>query len=89
MRQCTGCLVVRPKREMVRAVRTPEGAVVLDTTGKRSGRGAYMCPDVTCFAEARKRGRLAKSLEVAVDSETWQQLEQACLEWQAGGQSKR
>jgi predicted RNA-binding protein YlxR (DUF448 family) len=89
MRQCTGCLTVRPKKELVRVVRTPEGEVVLDFTGKRSGRGAYICPDVNCLAEAHKRGRLSKSLEVPIDQETWEQLEQACIDRQAGGQAKR
>jgi predicted RNA-binding protein YlxR (DUF448 family) len=74
---------------MVRVVRTPAGPVVLDATGKLSGRGAYICPDVSCLAAARKRGSLAKSLEVSIDEETWQQLEQACREWQPGGQRKR
>jgi len=70
-------------------VRTPEGEVVLDATGKKSGRGAYICPDQACLREAHKRGRLAKSLEVAIDDDTWQQLDQACQAWQSAGQGKR
>ena len=70
-------------------VRTPEGEVVLDTTGKRSGRGAYVCPDVSCLRKAREQGRLDKSLTVSISTPTWQQLEEACLAWQATGQAKR
>lgn len=80
---------MRPKREMIRVVRTPAGDVLLDTTGKLAGRGAYMCPDVDCFAQARRRNRLGKSLDIEVTDCTWDQLERACLEWQAGGQAKR
>ncbi|MDP2872749.1 MAG: YlxR family protein [Bacillota bacterium] len=88
-RQCTGCLETRTKRDMVRVVRTPEGQVVLDPTGKRSGRGAYICPNVKCLAEALKSGRLARSLSVSLDPQTCQQLEQACTEWRAAGQPRR
>lgn len=90
MRTCTGCMAVKPKKELIRVVRTPEGDVVLDVTGKRSGRGAYICPDVTCLQEAHKRGRLGKSLEVEIGATTWEQLEQACSQWQqAAGRAKR
>jgi uncharacterized protein len=90
MRQCTGCLIVKPKKELIRVVRTPEGEVVLDVTGKRSGRGAYICPDVSCLKEAHKRGRLGKSLEITIEQKTWEQLETACSQWQqAGGHAKR
>lgn len=88
-RQCTGCLETRTKRDMVRVVRTPEGEIVLDPTGKRSGRGAYICPDLECLAGALKSGRLAKSLSVSLDTQTCTQLEQACLEWRAAGQPRR
>lgn len=89
MRRCTGCQASRPKREMVRVVRAPEGGVVYDPTGKRSGRGAYLCPGEECLTASRKRGSLARSLEVAIDEPTWQQLEQACRESRPGGQGKR
>lgn len=74
---------------MVRVVRTPEGQVVLDPTGKRSGRGAYICPDLECLAGALKSGRLAKSLCVSLEPETCQQLEQACTQWRAAEQPRR
>ena len=78
---------VRQKREMVRVVRTPEGKVVLDPTGKRSGRGAYVCPDPDCLAKALASGRLGKSLEVQIPPETCSELELECR--QLAGQLKR
>jgi len=87
MRQCTGCQEIRQKREMIRVVRTPDGEVVLDSTGKRSGRGAYVCPDPECLAKALSSGRLAKSLEVRFLPETLSQLEQECR--RLAGQLKR
>lgn len=90
MRTCTGCLQVKPKKELVRVVRTPEGQVILDPTGKRSGRGAYICPDLACLQEAHRRGRLGRSLEMEIDQSTWEQLETACGAWQqASGRAKR
>jgi hypothetical protein len=78
---------VRQKREMVRVVRTPGGEIVLDPTGKRSGRGAYVCPDPECLAKALTSGRLGKSLEVQIPPETRSQLESECT--RLAGQSKR
>ena len=48
-RQCVGCRTMKDKKALIRVVRTPEGAIVLDSTGKRSGRGAYVCPDPACL----------------------------------------
>lgn len=62
-RTCIGCGTVRPKRELVRLVRTPAGPVVLDKTGKLSGRGAYVCPDPACIQRAMTLGRLAERLK--------------------------
>lgn len=61
-RTCVGCRCVKGKRELVRVVRDPEGAVDLDTTGKKSGRGAYVCPSLACLEAAVKGGRLANAL---------------------------
>lgn len=66
MRLCLGCGTRRPKRELVRVVRAPDGAVAVDPTGKRSGRGAYVCPDAACLEAAAKRKRLEAALEVPV-----------------------
>lgn len=64
-RTCLGCQAHRSKREMIRIVRTPEGGVEVDPTGKKSGRGAYVCPNVECLELLRKGKRLEKVLGVA------------------------
>ncbi|MBQ8817783.1 MAG: YlxR family protein [Clostridia bacterium] len=74
-RQCLGCNEHKPKRELLRVVRTPEGEIVLDFTGKKSGRGAYICRDVKCLRRARKSGRIARSLNVTVPDEVYDRME--------------
>ena len=76
LRRCEGCGEQKEKRAMVRVVRTPEGSVLLDLTGKANGRGAYLCPDPACLAKAKKAKRLERKLEVAVPEEVWQRLEE-------------
>ncbi len=61
-RTCVACRTVRPKRELVRVVRTPEGDVVIDETGKQSGRGAYLCPTAACWETAMSKGLLMRAL---------------------------
>lgn len=73
-RMCVGCKVMRPKRELIRVVRTPEGEVVIDQTGKKSGRGAYICPSPSCLELALKGDRLSKALEVSIGSEVAERL---------------
>ncbi len=63
LRICLGCYEKKPKKELVRVVRTPQGEVVLDPTGKKSGRGAYICPKNECLKKALKGKRLEKSLQ--------------------------
>jgi predicted RNA-binding protein YlxR (DUF448 family) len=75
MRQCLGCNEHRPKKEMIRVVRTPEGEIVLDTVGKKSGRGAYICPRKTCFARARKSKRIETVLECKIPEEIYDEME--------------
>ncbi|MFO7274269.1 MAG: YlxR family protein [Bacillota bacterium] len=76
-RMCVGCGQMRPKKELIRVVRTPEGAIELDTSPsrKRPGRGAYLCPDRECLAKAVKGKRLERSLEHPISDEVWAQLE--------------
>ncbi len=74
-RQCLGCGVHRPKSEMLRVVRAPDGEVSLDFTGKKSGRGAYICPDVACFRKARRARRLSGALECEVPESVWDAME--------------
>ena len=74
-RQCLGCNEHKPKKEMLRVVRTPEGEIVLDFTGKRSGRGAYICHNVSCLKKARKSKRIDRSLNVTVPEEVYDRME--------------
>ncbi|QJW49202.1 YlxR family protein [bacterium BFN5] len=71
---CVGCQQMKNKKELMRIVRTPEGAIVLDSTGKKAGRGAYVCRDEQCFAKAFKEKRLEKALKHAVDTDVYDQL---------------
>ncbi len=75
LRKCTGCTEMKPKKELVRIVRTPEGEIHLDMTGKMNGRGAYICPDIACLQKARKGRRLEKAFECAVPVEIYDRLE--------------
>ena len=75
MRRCVGCMEQRPKRELIRVVRSPEGEISLDTTGKKSGRGAYLCPDPACLAKARKARRLERALECEIPDEVYERIE--------------
>lgn len=69
-RTCVACRSVRPKRELVRIVRTPEGKIAVDEHGKRSGRGAYLCPQRVCWEQAMKRCILDHALKTSLDEET-------------------
>lgn len=68
-RTCVGCATTTNKRELVRVVRTPQGSVVADPTGKLAGRGAYVHADPACWELAMKKGRLERSLKVKITSE--------------------
>ena len=74
-RQCMGCRERKAKKELIRVVRTPEGAVCLDFSGKLSGRGAYICPNPECLKKARKAKSLDRSLEVTIPEEVYDRLE--------------
>ena len=76
MRQCLGCNEHRPKSELLRVVRPPEqGEVFLDLTGKKSGRGAYVCPDVKCLRKARKSRRIEANLDCTISEAVWDGME--------------
>ena len=68
-RTCVGCRTGSAKREFVRVVRTPEGTVVVDPTGKRNGRGAYLCAQRSCWEEALKKDRLSRALRTNVSAQ--------------------
>ena len=76
MRQCLGCSQHKSKKEMLRVLRTPEGEIMLDFTGKKSGRGAYICKRLDCFKKARGKKRLEASLEVKIPDEVYARLEE-------------
>ena len=75
LRQCLGCNEHRAKKELLRVVRTPEGEIVLDFTGKKSGRGAYICKNVSCLKKARRSGRIGKSLDCVIPEEVYDRME--------------
>ena len=75
-RRCTGCSEHFPKKELIRVLRTPSGEIVLDLTGKMSGRGAYICKKAECLKKARKAKRLEFSLECAIPDEVYVRLEE-------------
>lgn len=74
-RQCIGCASHRPKPELIRIVRSPEGEISLDATGKKPGRGAYICRNSACLVKAKKSRRLEKSLSVPITEEVYERLE--------------
>ena len=74
-RKCVGCGISYPKKELIRLVRTPEGNVELDFTGKKSGRGAYVCKNAVCLKKARKAKRLEHNLEAQISDEVYDKLE--------------
>ncbi|MDR0530951.1 MAG: YlxR family protein [Oscillospiraceae bacterium] len=75
LRRCVGCNEMKPKRELIRVVRSPEGVVALDRTGKANGRGAYLCPNPECFKKLRKKKGLNRAFQCAVPDEVYQALE--------------
>ncbi|ACV58459.1 RNase P modulator RnpM [Alicyclobacillus acidocaldarius] len=74
LRKCVGCQEMKPKAELTRVVRTPEGDIVLDSTGKRNGRGAYLCPSEACLNVAVKRKALERALKAAIPQEIHESL---------------
>ncbi len=80
MRQCLGCNEHKPKIELIRILRTPEGEITLDFTGKKSGRGAYICKNPACLKKLRKSRRAEANLGVAIPEEVWDALEAALEE---------
>ena len=74
-RRCVGCNETKEKRELIRVVRTPEGDICLDLTGKKSGRGAYVCRSLACLKKARKSKRIELNLETHIPDELYDKLE--------------
>lgn len=83
-RQCMGCNQHRPKSELIRVLRTPEGQLELDFTGRRSGRGAYLCRSGACLRKARKSRRLERSLSCSIPDEIYDRMEDEISRAEAG-----
>ena len=75
MRQCLGCREMKPKRELIRVVRSPEGEISLDFRGKKPGRGAYVCPDPGCLKRVRKSKALERAFSAQLPAEVYDALE--------------
>ena len=75
MRQCVGCKEMKSKKELLRIIKTAENEILLDVTGKKNGRGAYLCPNVECLAQAVKSKGLDRSLKTAMPREVIENLE--------------
>ncbi len=73
-RMCIGCQQMHNKRELIRIVRSPEGEFSVDLTGKKSGRGAYICKNIECFNKAVKERRFEKSFKSAIDDKIYDEL---------------
>ena len=86
MRQCVGCREMKPKKDLIRVVRSPEGAVSLDFKGKLPGRGAYVCPDPACLAKAKKSRALERAFSAPLPPEVGEELEQQMREVPLDGQ---
>jgi predicted RNA-binding protein YlxR (DUF448 family) len=74
-RQCVGCRTMKDKKELLRIVKSPDGTITLDATGKVSGRGAYVCHDEACLKKARKARSLERTFEVSIPDEVYEALE--------------
>ena len=75
LRQCIGCGEMKSKKEMIRVIKTAEGEILLDATGRKNGRGAYLCPSMECFKKAVKGRGLERSFKMAIPREVYETLE--------------
>ena len=76
LRMCTGCGEMFDKRTLVRVVKSPDGEISLDLTGKKPGRGAYVCRNTECLAKARKRKAFERAFSVQISDEVYSQMEE-------------
>ncbi|HHV50701.1 MAG TPA: YlxR family protein [Clostridiales bacterium] len=76
LRMCTGCGEMKPKKELIRVVKSPEGEISLDKTGRKPGRGAYVCPRRECLKKAMKTKQLEKAFSCAIPAEIFERLEE-------------
>ena len=80
MRQCIGCKEMRPKKELIRILKTSEGGIILDATGKKNGRGAYLCKRENCMEEAIKGRGLERSFKMSIPKEVYENLKKELTE---------
>ncbi|WP_025028663.1 RNase P modulator RnpM [Caldalkalibacillus mannanilyticus] len=85
MRKCVACQEMIPKKSLIRIVRTPESQILLDPTGKASGRGAYVCANIECFTLAKKRNSFERALQTKISDEIYDEL---CTRFQLLGVQK-
>ena len=74
LRKCIGCGEMKPKKELIRVVKSPEGEISIDLTGKKSGRGAYICHSKDCLVKAQKSKRLEKSFSTQISQEIYDSM---------------
>ena len=75
LRMCLGCNEMKPKKELIRVVKTPEGEICLDFTGKKNGRGAYICRNTECLAKAEKTRRFERSFSCKIEKDIYEVME--------------
>ena len=83
LRQCVGCGEMKGKKEMIRVIKTPEGEICLDATGKKNGRGAYLCKQKECLINARKNKGLERSFKMSIPTEVYESLVEEFAEIEA------
>jgi len=83
MRQCVGCGEMKSKKEMMRVLKTPEDQIILDVTGKKNGRGAYLCKSDECLKKARKNKGLERSFKMSIPAEVYDNLEKEYMDQNA------
>ena len=79
MRQCMGCGEKKEKKDLIRIIRTPDEEIVLDVTGKKNGRGAYLCDSISCLSKARKKKAIDLALNMTIPEDVYQQLEKEMM----------
>ena len=80
LRQCIGCQEMKSKKEMIRVIKTAEDEIMLDATGRKNGRGAYLCPSMECLKKAVKGKGLERSFKMAIPKEVYETLEKEMAE---------
>ena len=84
LRQCIGCQEMKSKKEMIRVIKTAEDEIMLDATGRKNGRGAYLCPSMECLKKAVKGKGLERSFKMAIPREIYDQLREEMTEIENG-----